>query len=118
MSEVNLHRTMDAKIWAQEFMETFKNHSDVMPKWLDEALMLGWFANAIMCGWDHANYDKNRRVTREDVLQAVGLAYTSPKNAKKILDSELGIAIANAVFFIPGIHDEKFLDSEEGDKNE
>lgn len=47
---------MDAKVWAQEFMKTFKAHAGEPPAWLDEDLMLGWFANAIMCGWDHAHW--------------------------------------------------------------
>ena len=39
--------TMDAKVWAQEFR---KQHPDEA----DEAEMIGWFANAIMAGYDTA----------------------------------------------------------------
>ena len=38
--------TMDAKVWAQEFR---KQHPEA-----DEAEMIGWFANAIMAGYDTA----------------------------------------------------------------
>jgi hypothetical protein len=40
---------MDAKVWAQEFMDVVVEQGVA----IDEDLMLGWFANAIMCGWDH-----------------------------------------------------------------
>lgn len=46
----------DARLWAQEFMETFKKHAGQPPEWLDEGLMIGWFANAIMAGYDNANW--------------------------------------------------------------
>lgn len=38
--------TMDAKVWADEFMRLFgdKRHE------IDEGLMIAWFANAIMRG--------------------------------------------------------------------
>jgi hypothetical protein len=38
-------RTMDAVLWAKAFCILYPNN--------DEANMLGWFANAIMSGWDH-----------------------------------------------------------------
>lgn len=52
MSEVNLHGTMDARIWADEFNRVLvsKNEQPYDPGWL-----IGWFANAIMCGHDHAS---------------------------------------------------------------
>lgn len=105
-----VNNTMDANVWARDFMETFKNHGHSNSNWITEDLMVTWFANAIMCGWDHANWGRHRRVTKEDVLQAIGLAYTSKNNAKKVLDAELGVSIANAVFFTPGIDDEAYLD--------
>lgn len=41
-----LHDTMDAQVWATEFCRL--NNS------ADHGMMLAWFANAIMVGWDHA----------------------------------------------------------------
>jgi len=43
--------TMDAKVWADEFMETKARLGE---KEFDHAMMLGWFANAIMAGFDEA----------------------------------------------------------------
>ena len=48
--EINLHETMDARIWTKEFMKLVKNADQI-----DEGTLLGWFSNAIMTGFDHAN---------------------------------------------------------------
>lgn len=45
-----LRSTMDAQVWAREFMAVLDAHLGVA---VDEGLMLTWFANAIMCGYDH-----------------------------------------------------------------
>lgn len=43
--------TTDAQVWAKEFMNVWQNEPiDIM----DEEMMLGWFANAIMAGYDEA----------------------------------------------------------------
>lgn len=50
-------QSMDAKKWAKEFMRTFKEKgldTTEASDWIDEGLMLGWFANAIMAGYDEA----------------------------------------------------------------
>jgi hypothetical protein len=51
-----LHSTTDASIWAKEFCK-------LNPQ-VDEDLMLTWFANAIMTGYDEA-----QRRTREDQVR-------------------------------------------------
>jgi uncharacterized protein (DUF608 family) len=50
---VNLHDTMDAQIWVAEWMKTIKEHPGIPT---DEGAMLGWFANAIMAGYDAAQH--------------------------------------------------------------
>lgn len=42
---------MDAQVWAHEFMEFWKENPIHI---MDEEFMLGWFANAIMAGYDEA----------------------------------------------------------------
>jgi ATP-dependent Clp protease ATP-binding subunit ClpA len=42
-------QTMDAKIWTKEWLKTLQNHPTIAT---DEGAMLGWFANAIMAGYD------------------------------------------------------------------
>jgi hypothetical protein len=37
---------MDARTWAAEFMR-------ITGGTIDEATAVAWFANALMCGWDH-----------------------------------------------------------------
>lgn len=40
----------DAMFWAKQFMQTVREHSIEV----NEDFMLGWFANAIMAGYDTA----------------------------------------------------------------
>lgn len=44
--------TIDATIWASQWMKTIAAKPEIAT---DEATMLGWFANAIMAGYDTAN---------------------------------------------------------------
>lgn len=50
---IPLVECFDAKIWAEEFMKTYKFLFEQEQE-IDEGLMIGWFANAIMSGHDHA----------------------------------------------------------------
>ena len=54
---VNLHDTMDAQIWTTEWLKTIKEHPEIPT---DEGTMLGWFANAIMAGYDAGLKQKER----------------------------------------------------------
>jgi hypothetical protein len=56
-----LNTDMNAQRWAKEFVELYGG---------DEDLMLSWFANAIMCGWDNYHwstdeYKKSRKHIEE-----------------------------------------------------
>lgn len=46
--------TMDAQVWANEFAKQFPE--------IDKGTMLGWFANAIMAGYDTAMSKRAERV--------------------------------------------------------
>ena len=39
----------DAKVWAEDFVKMVKENPDIAT---DEETMIGWFANAIMVGYD------------------------------------------------------------------
>jgi hypothetical protein len=54
-----LHQTMDGRVWAKEFCR--------VTGFQDEEWAFGWFANAIMCGFDHG-----RRA--EEAAQKEGVA--------------------------------------------
>lgn len=54
-SDTPLNCDPDAARWAREFMEVW-NKNPVM----DEGWMLGWFANAIMCGADTERWKQDR----------------------------------------------------------
>jgi len=51
--------TMDAQVWAQKWLEITKDKPEVAT---DEGAMIGWFANAIMAGYDTACMRSNTRV--------------------------------------------------------
>lgn len=62
--------SMDAKVWAKEFMRLYneqRNKGRVY--WVDEALMIGWFANAIMAGFDEANRRNKEDYVRKDGIE-------------------------------------------------
>ena len=57
MSEVieqKLIGNLDALVWSQEFVRLFENHVVGVNEKVDEGLMLSWFANAIMTGFDES----------------------------------------------------------------
>lgn len=60
---------MDAQVWAKEWAETIVKHPEV-PN--DEGAMIGWFANAIMAGYDEAC---RRQGNRNGELKAVAAKY-------------------------------------------
>ena len=43
--------TVDAQVWADEWLKTIAQHPGIAN---DKAAMIGWFANAIMAGYDTA----------------------------------------------------------------
>lgn len=48
--------SMDARVWAKEFMRLFNKKKFI----IDEDLMIAWFACAIMAGYDNCNWKKNK----------------------------------------------------------
>jgi hypothetical protein len=57
--EINLLATTDASVWASEFLKVIKKEG--IQLLLDEDCLRSWFANAIMCGYDHSNSDKDNQ---------------------------------------------------------
>jgi len=43
--------TIDARVWAEKWMKAIKDHPEIAN---DQAAMVGWFANAILAGYDTA----------------------------------------------------------------
>lgn len=62
----------DALYWAEKFMQTVREHNLE----ITEEVMLGWFANAIMAGYDEARR-KYEMVNAHDTLMrhVLGDAY-------------------------------------------
>lgn len=67
MSEQNATWThnADAQVWVKEWLETISAHPEI-PN--DPSAMLGWFANAIMCGFD-CGYDAAKKLAKEQILK-------------------------------------------------
>lgn len=47
---LSIHANPDAQAWAKFFIQTMKDNPDIV---IDESLMIGWFANAMMAMHDH-----------------------------------------------------------------
>lgn len=62
MEPDKLLSTMDAKVWTDEFMAAKARLGN---KEFDHAMMLSWFANAIMAGFDEANRRAQRALDAE-----------------------------------------------------
>jgi hypothetical protein len=55
--EAGIHSNPDAQIWAKYFIE-IKEKNDWSIQDIDEGLMIGWFANAMMAMSDHIHQTK------------------------------------------------------------
>jgi hypothetical protein len=56
-SVIDLHQTMDAQVWATEFCSIFE---DIYGHKIDDEWMYSWFANSIMCGYDHQSWKRDK----------------------------------------------------------
>jgi hypothetical protein len=61
-----LLQSFDARDWAAAFMKLFGDRKQD----IDESLMQGWFANAIMRGYDEANHRRDRLPLKERAASA------------------------------------------------
>ena len=70
MSDTNFTQTMNAAVWTEEFISRVKENPDLAT---DEGAMLGWFANAIMAGFDEARrmYEVTNKY-ESDMRHAIG----------------------------------------------
>lgn len=64
MSYSKLTQTIDATVWAKEFIDLFGH----CPEQITYDLMVAWFANAIMTGYDAAN--------KVDLTQQTAIAHS------------------------------------------
>lgn len=75
MSNNDLVGETDAQIWAKRWLEIIAENPDIPT---DEGTMIGWFANAIMAGYDQGRQQEQKRDVveklREIIFQAAGAA--------------------------------------------
>jgi len=56
-------QTFDGQIWAKEFIRHVKARPEIAT---DEGTLIGWFANALMVGYDRAKQELNPFVRPSD----------------------------------------------------
>lgn len=75
MSNLDLVGETDAQVWAKRWHEIITEHPAIPT---DEGAMIGWFANAIMAGYDEGRRHEQKRdiveKLREIIFQAAGAA--------------------------------------------
>jgi hypothetical protein len=71
MKKVNLSQTVDARVWAKEWLKTIEKNPSIPS---DEGTMIEWFANAIMAGHDDC-YQKYHFAMTEDTYKETKAAY-------------------------------------------
>lgn len=75
MSNVDLVGCTDAQVWAKEWLKIITENPTIPT---DEGTMIGWFANAIMAGYDQGKRDEQKRdiveKLHEIIFQAAGAA--------------------------------------------
>ena len=54
-------QTFDGQTWAKEFIRHVQERPEIAT---DEGTMIGWFANAIMVGYDRAKQEPNNSLQR------------------------------------------------------
>ena len=55
---MNLHDTTDAIVWTDEWLRIIAEHPTIPT---DKGCMIGWFANAIMAGYDAGRRAEEKR---------------------------------------------------------
>lgn len=92
--EINLHKTMDASVWAREYRRRFGGK---------KSLLMGWFANAIMCGWDHGVRQCEKEAlkviipTSSSNIEDFEAEYERPAAFSSVEDRSLTVSAAQAI---------------------
>jgi len=84
MDKANLN-TIDGTVWAKEFMRLFgeRRHE------IDEALMIGWFCNSIMRGFDEATRREQEQLDRaKAALEDIALRAVRIREEKAVVGIE------------------------------
>jgi len=77
--------TVDAEVWADDFMRCVMDRAQI-----SKGLMLGWFAKAIMAGYDEAKWEESVRLASDD-----------EKTKRALIESEAETFTEHSPFDIP-----------------
>lgn len=58
----------DAQVWAREFVKLVKEKPSIST---DEGTMIGWFANAIMAGWDKGAQEEKEKSLIDKMYEVI-----------------------------------------------
>ena len=64
MNKINLNATIDATIWTNEWMRIINEHPNIST---DKFTMFGWFAHALMTGYDKGFIEGVRSKEEENI---------------------------------------------------
>ena len=80
MSEKLLTEDMNAERWVKKFIDRIDKGCD--PR--DFGVMIGWFANAIMCGHDNARWEAEKEIQelKEKLIKARSLQKKKEFNSR------------------------------------
>lgn len=102
-------QSFDARVWAKEFVSIVKQNPSIAT---DEGTMIGWFANALMRGYDEmanrhdrevreAGREKLQALQIESIRGAVARGWCADVNSHKVMDLDLAEAITQELLKLP-----------------
>ena len=89
VDEKKLIGNMDARVWAEEFVRLINSSSGID---IDEGLMIGWFANAIMTGHDSG---KKEKVTETLPSRDKYYIFVCPNCQRQLHENDMGFRCPN-----------------------
>mgnify|MGYP001606520995 CR=1 FL=1 len=94
---IRLYGEFKADVWAKEFLRIVKEKPEISQ---DVDTMRGWFANAIMTGYDLAHQEILKKIPSEREIKRIMQIYLLPKvikdeSAKGLRVPEMAEAIHN-----------------------
>lgn len=92
-------KSFNATDWARAFVAYVKFDPSIAT---DEATMAGWFANALMRGFDEKWSRINEQFSERALREAVARGYCHPVNKHKTMDADLAEAVTQEVAALKG----------------
>lgn len=87
--DLSIHHNPDARAWAQFFMKCYAEYKEP----LDEAVMIGWFANAMMAMYDveRKKFDAALATARKEARERCAKVAEGPPLQKNTKTGEVSL---------------------------